>query len=180
VSKDKPSDDDELARLVNQAIAATRQTGTFRVKQLLEEADRTEPAPQRARQIEAEYQHRRAQFLQKFIEILDNFDRALEAAGRTQATTGLVEGMILVRSQVLATLRDEGLERVPVLGLPFDPAVTEALEVEDVQDPGKDGIVLADLRRAYRLDGRLVRPGQVRVARYRPPASEPEQTWRSG
>ena len=43
--------------------------------------------------------------------------------------------MILVRTQLLQTLQDEGLERIPVLGLPFDPHVSEAVGTEPSPTP---------------------------------------------
>ena len=59
--------------------------------------------------------------------MLDNLDRGLEAAQTSYAGQPLLEGMILVRTQLLQTLQDEGLDRIPVVGLPFDPAVSESV-----------------------------------------------------
>ena len=75
------------------------------------------------RDVELAFDRRRERLLLKFIEILDNLDRALEAAEQTYAGNPLVEGLILVRTQLLQTLQQEGLERIPVLGLPYDPAL---------------------------------------------------------
>jgi molecular chaperone GrpE len=118
-----------------------------------------------------ERRHRlsRERFILKFMEIFDNLDRALAAAEHAEVTPALVEGIILVRSQLLSALRDEGLERIPVIGLPFDPAVAEAIEVEPVADPERHQMVVADLQRGYRLNGILVRPARVRVGEYRVP-----------
>ena len=73
------------------------------------------------RTLERRSEDRRDQLLLTFIEILDNFDRALDAAEKSGAHNSLIEGLILVRTQLVQTLRDQGLERLPVLGLPFDP-----------------------------------------------------------
>ena len=74
-----------------------------------------------SRQLQRKFEQRHDSLLLKFIDILDNFDRALEAA--QTAGDSLIEGLILVRTQLLQMLQDEGLERIPVLGLPFDPHV---------------------------------------------------------
>ena len=74
------------------------------------------------RNLERRFNQRHERLLLKFIDILDNLDRALEAAEQTYAGKPLIEGLILVRTQLLQTLQEEGLERIPVLGLPFDPA----------------------------------------------------------
>jgi molecular chaperone GrpE len=105
--------------------------------------------------------------LLKFIDILDNLDRALEAATSSYAGQPLLEGMILVRTQLLQRLKEEGLERVPVLGLPFDPEVAEAVGVQPVADPDHQNLVVKELMRGYRVNGRVVRPSRVLIGEYR-------------
>jgi molecular chaperone GrpE len=119
------------------------------------------------RNLERRFEQRRESLLLKFIDILDNMDRALEAAQTAYADQSLLEGLILVRTQLLQTLQDEGLERIPVLGLPFDPHVSEAVGAEKVDDPDQNGIVVKELMRGYRLNGRVARPSRVVMAEYR-------------
>jgi molecular chaperone GrpE len=118
------------------------------------------------RNLERRFDQRRESLLLKFIDILDNMDRALEAAQTAYADQSLLEGLILVRTQLLQTLQDEGLERIPVLGLPFDPHVSEAVGTERVDDPDQSGIVLKELMRGYRLNGRVARASRVVLAEY--------------
>jgi molecular chaperone GrpE len=128
-----------------------------------------------SRGIERRFEERRDQLLVKFIEILDNFDRALDAAEKSGAHTSLIEGLILVRTQLVQTLKDQGLERIPVLGLPFDPEASEVVQMETVDDPDQDQVVIRELQRGYRLGGRVARASRVIVAQYRPPEPpEPE------
>jgi molecular chaperone GrpE len=119
------------------------------------------------RNLERRFEQRRESLLLKFIDILDNMDRALDAAQTAYADQSLLEGLILVRTQLLQTLQDEGLERIPVLGLPFDPHVSEAVGAEKVDDPDQNGIVVKELMRGYRLNGRVARPSRVVMAEYR-------------
>ena len=65
------------------------------------------------RDVERQFERRHEKLLLKFIDILDNLDRALEAAEQTYAGNPLIEGLILVRTQLLQTLQQEGLERDP-------------------------------------------------------------------
>jgi molecular chaperone GrpE len=118
------------------------------------------------RDVERQYDRRREKLLLRFIDILDNFDRALEAAEQTYAGNPLVEGLILVRTQLLQTLQHEGLERIPVLGLPFDPAVSEAVGTCPVSDPDDEHVVVKELLRGYRLHGRVARASRVLVGAY--------------
>jgi molecular chaperone GrpE len=122
-----------------------------------------------ARNLERRYDQRRERLLLRFIEILDNFDRALEAAERSYAGQPLIEGLILVRTQLLQTLQEEGLERIPVLGLPYDPSVSEAVGTQPVDDPDQHHLVVKELMRGYRLNGRLARPSRAVIGEYREP-----------
>lgn len=136
-----------------------------------------------SKNLERRYDQRRERLLLKFIEILDNLDRALEAAESTQAAEPLIEGLILVRTQLLQTLQDEGLERIPVLGMAFDPAVSEAVQTQPVEEPDHHQVVVKELLRGYRLRGRMARASRVVVGVYEgaesvavaPPAGPPAQ-----
>ena len=104
--------------------------------------------------------------LASFLDVLDNLDRALEAAEQTYAGNPLIEGLILVRTQLLQTLQQEGLERIPVLGLPFDPAMSEAVGTQAVQEPEHDQVVVKEVLRGYRLHGRVARASRVFVGKH--------------
>lgn len=119
------------------------------------------------RNLERRFDQRRERLLLRFIEILDNLDRALEAAELSYAGNPLIEGLILVRTQLLQTLQEEGLERIPVVGLPYDPGVSEAVETRPVDDPEQHHVVLRDMQRGYRLNGRVARASKVVVGDYR-------------
>jgi molecular chaperone GrpE len=125
------------------------------------------------RNIERRYESRRERLLLRFIDILDNLDRALEAAETSFASSALVEGLILVRTQLLNTLKEEGLERVPALGLPYDPHHSEAVETRATPDPEQHQLVLKELLRGYRLGDRIARAARVVVGMYTPEAAEP-------
>jgi molecular chaperone GrpE len=131
-----------------------------------------------AKNIERRFDQRRERLLLKFIEILDNLDRALEAAETTYTGVPLIEGLILVRTQLLQTLQEEGLERIPVLGKAFDPSVAEAVETRPVDDHENHHVVLKELMRGYRLNGRVARPVRVAIGEYRgaePNSDEPDE-----
>jgi molecular chaperone GrpE len=127
-----------------------------------------------SRNLQRRFTQRHETLLLKFIDILDNLDRALEAAQRSYAGEPLLEGMILVRTQLLQRLKEEGLERIPVLGLPFDPEVSESVATHPVPDPDQDHVVVKELMRGYRVNGRVVRASQVVIGVYQEGASETE------
>lgn len=132
------------------------------------------------RDVQRQWERHNQKLVLRFIEVLDNLDRALESAEQAYAGNPLIEGLILVRTQLLQILQKEGLERVPVLGLPFDPASAEAVGVQPVTDPDHDHVVVKDLLRGYRLHGRLARASRVLVGVYHEPAPEPPSAEASG
>jgi molecular chaperone GrpE len=122
--------------------------------------------------LDRRYDQRRDRLLLKFIDILDNLDRALEAAEQTSAGEPLIEGLILVRTSLLQTLKDEGLERIPALGFPFDPRVAEGVSMEAVADPDRHDVVIKELQRGYLIGGRVARVARVVIGQYKAPPDE--------
>ncbi len=118
------------------------------------------------RNLERKYQQRHEGLLLRFMEILDNLDRALEAAETSYGGQPLIEGLILVRTQLVQTLQEEGLERIPVLGLPYDPHVSEVVATTPVSDPDHHHVVMKEMLRGYRISGRVARASQVVVGEY--------------
>ena len=99
---------------------------------------------------------------QDLLAVLDNFERAAEAA-RAAGASGIVEGLDMVHKQLLAALAKHGIEPIPALGQPFDPHQHEAL----TQQPDADrpeGTVVAELGKGYRLRDRVLRPTKVAVS----------------
>ena len=127
------------------------------------------------RDVERRFDERHERLLLRFIDILDNLDRALESAEQTSAGNPLIEGLILVRTQLLQTLQKEGLERIPVLGLSFNPAFSEAVGTQPVSEPEHDHVVVKELLRGYRLNGRVARASHVFVGQYDEDASTSDQ-----
>jgi molecular chaperone GrpE len=118
------------------------------------------------RNLERKYQGRHEGLLLKFMEILDNLDRALDAAETSYGGQPLIEGLILVRTQLVQMLQEEGLERIPVLGLPYDPHVSEVVATTPVTDPEQHHVVMKEMLRGYRISGRMARASQVVVGEY--------------
>lgn len=117
-------------------------------------------------QREGEAQRLRAAegLVESLLPVLDNMERALEAAGKHQESK-LVEGVELVSEQLRSVLASQGLEEVPAEpGVPFDPNVHEAVMAQESQEY-PEGTIAVVLEKGYLLHGRLLRPVRVIVAR---------------
>ncbi|HEY0456399.1 MAG TPA: nucleotide exchange factor GrpE [Verrucomicrobiae bacterium] len=104
--------------------------------------------------------------LLKLLPVLDNFEKALEAAASPQGASvqSLQTGVNMIYQQLKSTLLDTGLEEIDATNQKFDPNLHEALsEQESSQVP--DGQVLQQVRKGYKLRDRLLRPAGVIVAK---------------
>jgi molecular chaperone GrpE len=96
------------------------------------------------------------------LSVLDNFERAIDAA-RAADAPGIVEGLEMVHRQMLTALAKHGVEPIAVVGEPFDPNHHEAvMQQPDASQP--EGTVVAELARGYRLRDRVLRPAKVAVS----------------
>ena len=118
-------------------------------------------------------------FLKDLLGVVDNFDRARQAARESGDLTALLEGLELVDRELRELLSRYGVAPIEALGLPFDPFEHEAVEVEPASEGAARGTVTAVLQTGYRLYDRVLRPARVRVAEppeAETPASEDEGT----
>jgi molecular chaperone GrpE len=132
---------------------------------------------QRARErIQNEYNRRlsqaKADVVKRFVDVLENFERALAAANSNPGFGSLLEGVQLIRNQFLATLSELGVSELEVKGKPFDPEISEAVGTVDVAHQEQDQRIIEVVGKGYFLDQSLVRPAKVRVGRYLPTVAE--------
>jgi len=118
-------------------------------------------------QIEA-YQNAAARVLGRFLEVLDDFDRAMQdkpADDSDPATLARwAAGVGLIQRKLQAILDAEGVETIQAEGETFDPKLHEAITHEE-SDSHAPGQVIGVVRQGYRLGDRVIRPAMVRVAR---------------
>lgn len=103
------------------------------------------------------------EFFLGILPVLDNLDLSLKAAEKESGS--FVEGVRLIHKQFAESLKRQGLERLEVKNLPFDPHLHEALTSIPVQDESKDGMVLDEVKAGYRFKDQVIRPAQVVVGK---------------
>jgi molecular chaperone GrpE len=99
----------------------------------------------------------------RLLEVLDEFDLALLAAGQRPDFEKFHKGVELVYAKLIDSLRSEGLQRIEAEGEPFDPAEHEAL-MQTGEGDGEPHVAEV-FRQGYRLKGAVIRPASVRVER---------------
>ena len=104
-----------------------------------------------------------ADIVTEILPILDNFERALQAPAGSDADS-FRKGVELIHKQMLDLLRKRGVKPIEALGADFDPNIHEAV-VSEPSGTHRDGEVMQELQRGYKLGERLLRPAMVKVAR---------------
>ncbi len=109
------------------------------------------------------YDTTRRDLIVQLLPVLDNLDRAVEAA-KTGNDIALVDGVRIVRAELETVLFRYGVERVEAAGQRFDPVLHEAIAVVPVVDPKLVGSVMLQAAPGYRFGARVLRPAKVSVA----------------
>lgn len=104
--------------------------------------------------------------LADLLDVVDNLDRAIEAARSAGSDPVLLQGVEMVRGQFLAKLDGHGVRRIDAAGRPFDPACHEAAATVPVADPSQDGLVVGVIRQGYAIRDEVLRPAVVAVASF--------------
>jgi molecular chaperone GrpE len=101
--------------------------------------------------------------LAKVVALADDFDRALEHVPEEARQDPWLEGIVAIDRKLRALLESEGVTPIEALGRPFDPREHEALQ--RVEGTGEaEGLIVAEIRRGYRLRDRVLRAALVAVS----------------
>lgn len=122
-----------------------------------------------AREIADERRYAALPVLRELLPVVDNIERAIEAAEKAGEAENLLAGFRLVRQQLMTVLNNHHCELIVAEGQPFDPNVHQAI----LQQPSAEapaGQVTLVTQAGYRLHDRVVRPAQVIVSSGPPPA----------
>jgi molecular chaperone GrpE len=93
--------------------------------------------------------------LSDFLEVADAFIEALKMKPG--------EDLERIYSKFEEVMKRNGIEVVECDGMKFDPSLHEALEQEEVDDEKKDGTILEEMQRGYKLRGQVLRAAKVKV-----------------
>lgn len=105
--------------------------------------------------------------ISQFLPVIDDLDRALTAIPESERTSGWVTGVTMIQTKLHNTMERLGVSAVEALGLPFDPALHEAVATE----PGTSGEGVVEVYQSgYRIGDVLVRPAMVKTGNLPEPA----------
>jgi molecular chaperone GrpE len=116
-------------------------------------------------------------FILEFLHIIDNFERAFQAADKTQDFKILHQGVEMILKEVETFLKDKGVKKIESVGLQFDPHKHEAIEQVVYDDKPEDTIV-EEFQAGYELNGRVIRPAKVKISKKTDVQNEPKDEGR--
>lgn len=105
------------------------------------------------------YAYANEQIALGLLEVIDNFERALDHESTDKA---YAEGMELILKQLIEVLKKSGIEEIKTLGEEFDPNFHNAVMMEDNPD-FESGKVTEVLQKGYTLNSKVIRPSMVKV-----------------
>lgn len=119
-----------------------------------------------AAEVQAAAARGRGELIRDVVPVLDDLERAIEAAGldpEGDSDDGLAHGVLLVFRSLREALNRHGVEAVDPKGESFDPMVHEALSTV-AADGVEPGTVVEVMQKGYRVGEQLVRPARVVVS----------------
>lgn len=149
------------AQLTAQEIKMTEQ---LRDVQLRAQAEIQNVQKRSERDIDGARKFALERFAGALLEVVDNLERAMDAApADSEATKGLYEGIELTHKVFLDVLKRHAVEQVNPLGEPFNAELHQAVSMQP-SATAEPNTVTSVLAKGYTLSGRLLRPAMVVVA----------------
>jgi molecular chaperone GrpE len=101
--------------------------------------------------------------LKELLPILDNLERSLTHAAQAQDQGAIIEGIEMIRRELLRKLEIFGLKPICAQGEEFDPTMHEAIsQIASADHP--ENSIIAEVQKGYFMHDRLLRPSRVVVA----------------
>ncbi len=164
-----PAVDPERQRLEAELDATRRRVDELARAYQEVQKDREEFKQRLTRERERMMDVERGNVATALLEAVDELDRSLSMSGADN-TSPLAQGVQMIRDGLLSKLQQMGIERIQVVGRPYDPNTAEATDMEITPNPDDDQKVVAEVRAGYKLKDRIIREARVKVAKYVAPA----------
>lgn len=105
----------------------------------------------------------RVSFLNTLLPVLDNLNLALAASEQDSSFENLLGGVKGTARSFEQALTNVGVEPTATVGEKFNPEFHEAVEMVDVDDEEKNGVIVGEFSRGYTIKDKLLRPARVQV-----------------
>ena len=156
---------DELSALQQQLSAAEAAAQEEKDRALRIAAERENLRRRAAQDVEKAHKFALEKFTGELLPVIDSLERALELADRDNETLKpMMEGVELTLRAMLTTVGKFGVEQVNPMGDAFDPNRHQAISMVENGNVAPNSVI-AVMQKGYELNGRVIRPAMVMVAR---------------
>ncbi len=101
--------------------------------------------------------------MKKVLEVVDNFDRAVNMVEKIDNIEKMKETFFILNKQLMDSLTKLGLEQIKCVGEKFDPNLHEAV-LQTPTDDYPEETIINELQKGYKLGEKVLRPAMVSVA----------------
>jgi molecular chaperone GrpE len=126
-----------------------------------------------SKQITDNVAYEKDKIVKSLLPVLDNFEYILANTSCGAADETLLKGVKIIYDQMLDVLKGHGIEQVKSAGEQFNPAHHEAITHRS-ENSKEEGLVLEELQKGYKLNGRLIRASRVVVNKTPAPQTSPQ------
>lgn len=152
----------QLEELRNQAEGLKKEKDDIFAKLQRVAADYDNYQKRSAKQIAEGVSHEKEKIIKAILPVLDDFERVLANTDCAEDAEAVTSGMRIVYEHAIEVLRAQGVEQIKAEGERFDPAMHAAI-TQRAESGKEDGVVLEELQKGYKLNGRVIRASRVVV-----------------
>ncbi|EMW7171263.1 nucleotide exchange factor GrpE [Vibrio fluvialis] len=106
-----------------------------------------------------------SRFVEELLPVLDNLERAIQAAdGENEIVKPILEGVELTHKTFVDAVAKFGLKEINPEGEAFNPEFHQAMSIQESPDHQSNTVMFV-MQKGYELNGRVVRPAMVMVAK---------------
>jgi molecular chaperone GrpE len=116
------------------------------------------------KQVASKIEESKAELMLRFLNIRDDYVRAVEIAKQSKAELVVVEGLEGILKNLDHLLKSEGVIDIETLETPFDPNVHDAISFS-YHDDLPESTVTDEIRKGYMLGNKVLRPSLVEISK---------------
>ena len=117
-----------------------------------------------ARDVENAHKYALEKFTDELLPIMDSLELGLSASVKAKNLDDLCKGMELTLEMFNTVMEKFGITMIEPKGEKFDPELHDAVSMQETDD-SNSGIIIEVMQKGYTLNGRLIRPAMVVVAK---------------
>lgn len=159
--------EEQVAALSEQLDSALKDSDTHKDSALRAKAEADNIRRRAEREVSNASKFALERFAKEILDVVDSLEKALEQPAEGDAQVAMHEGIQLTYKLLLDTLNKFKIEQISPLGESFDPGLHEAMVMQESEEHEPNSVMMV-VQSGYQLNGRLIRPARVIVAKGKP------------